>query len=111
MFSVFVFLLLSVSLGSIRNNDPVAAGDELLTHVNIINDGTEDAEELRVMFFIPELGMFWSSTRTDVDKGEKKGKFFMLEIPEDMEPGYYYTRVVLSNDKMRKVYKTSIEVI
>lgn len=91
---MLVFLVLAVSLGQIRQ---WSEGDELVYHVNVVNEGTRDIKDLRVSVFIPDLPLFRITSRFDLGDGDNTAKFIV--DPLAAKPGYYLTKITLSSSE------------
>ena len=98
---VFLALVLVFGLiGAIRVND---YGDDMLFfHVNVVNDGAKDLDDLRVRVLIYDLGLILQTSNFDLQDGDTDGKFLLLN-KDDIEPGTYLARITVSNDDIREV--------
>ena len=98
---VFLALVLVFGLiGAIRVND---YGDDMLFfHVNVVNDGAKDLDDLRVRVLIYDLGLVLQTGNFDLQDGDTDGKFLFLD-KEDIKPGTYLARITVSNDDVREV--------
>ncbi|MGM5484217.1 MAG: hypothetical protein ACQER9_04865, partial [Nanobdellota archaeon] len=65
--------------------------------INLVNDGDEDIENLRLTISIPELSTWDKIGPLDLDVNERINKHFRLN-PYDYEPGWYYVRVSMSSE-------------
>ena len=94
-----VFLTLAL-IGSIRTDE---FGDDMLFfHVNVVNDGAKDLDDLSVRVLIYDLGIILQTGNFDLQDGDTDGKFLFLD-KEDIEPGTYLARITVSNDDVREV--------
>src|SRR3989338_8174826 len=94
-----VFLALAL-IGSIRTD---GFGDDMLFfHVNVVNDGAKDLDDLSVRVLIYDLGLILQTSSFDLQDGDTDGKFLFLD-KEDIEPGTYLARITVSNDDVREV--------
>ena len=94
-----VFLALAL-IGSIRTD---GFGDDMLFfHVNVVNDGAKDLDDLSVRALIYDLGIVLQTGNFDLQDGDADGKFLFLD-KEDIEPGTYLGRITVSNDDIREV--------
>jgi len=83
--------------------DNVNPGDEMMLLTNIDNQNNDDINNAKVIFFVPELDLYWrSSTSFDLDSNDKTSKFLFPEIDADAEPGAYRARVTVSSDDTRE---------
>ena len=98
---VFLAVFLALGLiGAIRVND---YGDDMLFfHVNVVNDGAKDLDDLRVRVLIYDLGIILQTSNFDLQDGDTDGKFLFLN-KDDIEPGTYLARITVSNDDVREV--------
>ena len=106
LFVVFIALGL---IGAIRGNDPVSFGDMFFMHVNVVNDGTKDLDDLKVSVLIYDLGVILQTSQFDLNDGDTDGKFLFWD-GSDAEPGYYWARVTVSNDDVREVQHRIITI-
>ena len=94
-----VFLVLGL-IGAVRIND---YGDDMLFfHVNVVNDGAKDLDDLRVRVLIYDLSIVLQTSNFDLQDGDTDGKFLFLD-KENIEPGTYLARITVSNDDVREV--------
>src|SRR3989338_2197439 len=98
---VFLAVFLALGLiGAIRVND--YGNDMLFFHVNVVNDGAKDLDDLRVRVLIYDLGLILQTGNFDLQDGDTDGKFLFLN-KDDIEPGTYLARITVSNDDVREV--------
>ncbi len=88
----------------------VKGGEDLMTGVNVKNIGDFDIEQLKATIFIPELGVRRQSGHIDVDMEDEVTEWILAEIPEDVMPGDYDVRIVISNDHIKRVKHRVITV-
>ncbi len=93
------------------DTDAVGAGESLIAKVNIENIGNDDLEDVSLTLFIEELGIWSRTTGIDVDEGDTEKKTVVLDIPYDVEPGYYDVRIVVSNDEMKRIVHRDVKII
>ena len=111
-YQIFLDLFLVFGLiGMIRDNGPAGTDEMYFMHVNVINDGEDDLEELRVRVLIYDLGIVFQSNSFDVDDNEKDGKFIFWDVPEGTNPGTYWARITVSNDDEKDVKHRLITVV
>jgi len=73
------------------------------------NSGNQDLDNVKISASIFELDVYDEIGPFDLEEDEQVIKSLVLEIPEDAEPGYYYVRLSVSNNKVRRViYKEFI---
>ena len=98
--SVLAVFLAFGLIGAIRVND---YGDDMLFfHVNVVNDGAKDLDDLSVRVLIYDLGIILQTSNFDLQDGDADGKFLFLDT-EDIESGTYLARITVSNDDVREV--------
>lgn len=105
LFLVFSFLFgggFQSFFGMIRGNDPVETGQTVEYHVNVINRGQKDIEDVHVRMYILELGEMFVVNTFDVDKMDSSSKFLFWDT-ENVPPGEYWARFTVSNDDFKKV--------
>ena len=96
---VSVFLALAL-IGSIRTD---GFGDDMLFfHVNVVNDGPKDLDDLSVRVLIYDLGILLQTGNFDLQDGDTDGKFLLLD-KDDIASGTYLARITVSNDDVREV--------
>ena len=95
----------------IRDNGPVSTNDLSFMHVNVVNDGTQDLDDLRVRLLIYDLGLIFQTSSFDLNDGDSDGKIIFLDILGDAEPGDYLVRITVSNDDVREVKHRIITIV
>lgn len=101
----FVLVMLSFFtnfFGMIRSNEPVARGEELEMHVNIVNNQDSDLEDVHLNMLIYDLGIIVETNTFDVDDNDNIGKFLFWET-KNIPKGDYLVRITASNDDFREV--------
>ena len=91
-------------------NDVVQAGDVLEAFVNIENIGQSRLENIALTIVIPDLGLVATSTAEDIRTGDADEFSVALDIPEDVPPGVYDVRIIVSNDEMKRVKHRDIVI-
>ncbi len=91
-------------------SDVVEAGDVLEAFVNIENIGQSRLENIALTIVIPDLGLVATSTAEDIRTGDADEFSVALDIPEDVEPGVYDVRIIVSNDEMKRVKHRDIVI-
>ena len=104
-----MFLALGL-IGMIRDNGPANFNDLFFMHVNVVNDGTKDLDDLSVSLVIYDLGIILKTSSFDLNDGDSDGKFIFWDVPRDVEPGDYWVRITVSNDDVREVTHRIITV-
>jgi len=81
-------------------------GETLSGIFRIENDGTEKLENVKVVVSIPELGIRSARGPVDVSSGGLFSKRVLLDIPDDVAPGYYPVRITIGNgEELRVKYR------
>ena len=97
---LLVMFLVFGLIGAIRIFD---YGDSIsFVHVNVVNDGTENLDDLRVRVLIYDLGVIFQTSNFDLHDGDTDGKFLFWDT-ENVQPGTYLARITVSNDEVREV--------
>jgi uncharacterized membrane protein len=116
MLNVFVFLfvigIMSYEpLGMVRLDEVVRAGDELAVHVNTVNEGDDELDNVKITVYIPDLEIIARSRNFDLGDGEKQGRWLFIDIPEDAQPGHYPVKITVKGDRFRSVKYTWFSLI
>ena len=96
---VAVFLVFAL-IGSIRHDG--FEEDLFFMHVNVVNDGDKDLDDLRVRVVFYDLGVILQTSNFDLQDHDTVGKFLFWDT-EDVQPGTYLARITVSNDEVREV--------
>ncbi len=79
-------------------------GDVIEMTIGVENVGDIKLKDVKAVALIPELGIRSRAVGFDnLDKGDAANRRIALDIPEDAKEGEYSIRVVISNDKFRRV--------
>jgi hypothetical protein len=97
-----IFLVFSL-IGGVRINSLDTHDDLFFMHVNVLNEGAKDLDDLKVRVVIYDLGIFLQTNPFDLEEGEVDGKFLFWNIPKSIEKGEYLARITVSNDDVREV--------
>jgi len=98
-FLFLVILLAVLSLSKIRFlEENLMAGDELEMFTNVANNGNEDAEDVRIVAYFPELGELYQQSRFGIEDYYNRGMFSWFNMPSTVPAGDYLVRVAVSND-------------
>ena len=97
-----IFLMFIISVYKVGQIRPLEEDTNPVFHVNVVNRGDEDFDDLSVRVFIPDFGIYTRTSRFDLNDGDVKAKMLEVMFPEDAA-GYYPVRITISNDKYRKV--------
>jgi hypothetical protein len=105
----FFILAMIGFFGMIRGNEPVASGDELEMHVNVVNKLAYDLEDVHLSMLIYDLGIVVDANTFDVESNDNVGKFIFWDT-EGVPPGDYLVRITLGNDDFRNVRHRYISI-
>jgi len=98
-----------LGIRKIDMNDVADAGGIMQLNLKFDNSGNQDLDNVKISASIFELDVYDEIGPFDLEEDEQVIKSLVLEIPEDAEPGYYYVRLSVSNNKVRRViYKEFI---
>ena len=101
-FAITVLFLFSLTMmGQIR--DFYYPWGELELHVNALNLGDNNQDNLLITVWIPELGIYTVSNSFDLEDGETTSMFISLHTPAYAEGGSYIARLYLSSDDIKDV--------
>ncbi len=101
-FAIAILLLFSLTfMGQIR--DYYYPWGELELHVNALNLGDKDEDNLHITAWIPELGIYTVSSGFDLEDKESTAKFISLYTPYYAAGNSYIARLYLSNDNVKDV--------
>ena len=108
---LFVVFLVFGLIGMIRDNGPVSVNDLFFMHVNVVNDGDKDLDDLQVKLVIYDFGIMLPTSSFDLNDGDSDGKFIIWDVPRDAAPGDYWVRITVSNDDVREVTHRIITIV
>lgn len=92
-----------VSSIKIENGYDLLPGDAVHSRVYFSNDGDKDFENVKVVASIPELGIRGSRGPYDLSEDEEESGRVFFELPEDVEPGYYYVRYAVGHGSEKRI--------
>lgn len=89
--------------------------DEFVVHVNLANHANSNTKGVRVtaqIFDLDNTGDIYERTLTDLTlkSGEHDSRLLTINMPEDVKPGLYLTKIVASNDKYRDIRWVYVQV-
>ena len=87
------------------------AGDEQQLHITLENMGNIDIKDLKITVLVDTLGIWKKTPAFDIDAGDEKTLLLRFDIPFDAYEGTHYMRIVLSNDKIRRVLYRDLDII
>lgn len=86
-------------------------GNVIPIHIAVQNDGDRKLEDVKFSATILELGARKRAGPFDISVGEHESRTLAMELPEDVESGWYMVRLELGNDEVRRVVHRQIHVI
>ncbi len=92
-------------------NDELRAGEDLVVYVNFENQGNYKINDATVTIIVPELALRQKIGHIDLKTNKGVAKKFILEIPEDAEPGIYEVMIIIYDNGLRRVRYRPIEII
>jgi hypothetical protein len=92
-----------LGVAGIGTNDVVGVGEILQLNLKFDNRGNQDLKDVRISASILDLDVRNTEGPFDLDEDEQVTKSLVLDVPEDAEPGYYYVRISVSNNEVRRV--------
>ncbi|MBW2982373.1 hypothetical protein KY343_05820 [Candidatus Woesearchaeota archaeon] len=92
-----------LAISRVMMNDIINSEDILQLNIKFDNRGNQDLEDIRISATILDLDVYDSEGPFDLDEDEQTIKNLFLIMPEYAEPGYYYVRISVSNNKVRRV--------
>ncbi len=94
--------LFRLFVSAIRYPDPFSLsqyGNEVPIYIYFDNNGNQNLDNVKVSVVIQELGIRASQGPDDLDKAKRAREIFVLELPENTEPGAYSLRFAFSAPK------------
>ncbi|MBI4440421.1 hypothetical protein HY638_05600, partial [Candidatus Woesearchaeota archaeon] len=85
------------------DNEVLRPGEPLDAFVTVENDGSLTEKDLHVTMTIPDLGEYAKSRSFNLRAGSGTTQQVTLDIPPDADAGEYDVRIVISNDRNRRV--------
>ncbi|PIN78383.1 hypothetical protein COV14_03705, partial [Candidatus Woesearchaeota archaeon CG10_big_fil_rev_8_21_14_0_10_33_12] len=92
-------------------NEFIKPGQTQELYITLENTGNENLEDLKITAFIDSLGIWKTTRKFDLKKGDETTKLIELDIPYYAPKGRHYIRIVVSNDKIRRVIYRDFDVI
>lgn len=100
---------LYVSRISFDNNYALSPYDDVAATITIKNTGDTKLEDNTITLTIPDLGLRKRVGPFDLNKGESATRKVSLNL-EGAAPGWYYARIVISNDKVTRIKHRDITI-
>lgn len=73
---------------------------EIEIHANILNRGDAKVNDVKLTFYVPELGIFLTEGKFDISSGRSIGRWMFLDIENSDEPQEYVIRLKIYNEGM-----------
>ncbi len=86
-------------------------GDIQRVYITLENTGSEKLSNVKINVFVYGMGIWKYSSKFDIPANSEEGRVISFMIPYYVEPGRYYMRITASNEKIRKVWYRSFDVI
>ena len=97
-------------LGRIHYNEPAVSGEEMEMYVNVRNNLDKDFKGTSVRAFIYDLGIAIYSSPFKLNDNDNMLVRLYWDVPSDIPPGDYLTKVSLSNDQFKSSQHMIISV-
>src|SRR3989344_2190512 len=75
----------------------VHAGELMVVHVHIFNNGKTDLKDVEVQATMYEIGAFDSTSDFNLPKGKGAMKSIYVPVPEEAQPGWYLVKITAKN--------------
>jgi hypothetical protein len=93
-----------LTISRIIMNDIISSDEILQLNIRLYNSGNQDLKDVRVDAIVLDLeDVYDSAGPFEIEEGDTVTKSMFLVLPEDAEPGYYYVRVSVDNNDIRRV--------
>ena len=84
------------------SSESVLAGETLYFNLQAANEGEIDLEELQFTVIMPDLGVYRTTARFDLDEGEDISRGLAVQIPAEALAGEYLVKITVSNREHRE---------
>ena len=91
--------------------EQLVKGEELTVYVNFENNGNSKMKGSSATVLVPELGIRQKMGSIDLSSGKSVTKKFVMEIPEDAQPGFYDVMITIYHDGVKRIKYRTIEII
>ena len=79
-------------------------GDNILQlNIRLDNTGNQDLKNIVISAMVLEFDSYDTEGPFDLKDGKQATKSLILVLPEDVEPGYYYVRVSVNSNNVRRI--------
>ena len=101
-----------LTISKIIMNDVVSSDELLQLNVRLYNSGNEDLENVRVDAVILDLEDVYDSVGPfEIEEDDTVSKSLFLTLPDNAEPGYYYVRVSIDSNNVRRVVYREVVIV
>ena len=101
----------SHALGKFFLDEPLRRGETEIAYVTIRNRFNVELEDVDVKFHIYDLGLWYSSMPGDVEDRDHVIQTVFLDIPRDVKPGLYLTKITVGNDRFRDTQHVYLRIV
>jgi hypothetical protein len=102
----------NIKIANVHVGPEVAyAGEPILVHSTVVNNGNVDLENVRIEVLIYDLGLKRSSGTFDLEDGRSNARGVYLQLPPFAPSGTYLVKVTAGNDEFRESAYRQITVI
>ena len=92
-----------VSTLRIEHEDCLKPGEDMFVWINFKNLGFYDLEGVKIRAVVHSIDSSTMIGPISVDAGQEISKVLLMHIDDNAEPGHYYVRFTLYNDRIRRV--------
>ncbi len=92
-----------LAIARIDMYDIASVGGIMQLNLKFDNRGNQDLDNIKISASILELDVHDEKGPFDLDDDEQVMKSLVLDIPDHVEPGFYYVRISVSNSEVRRV--------
>jgi hypothetical protein len=101
-----------LTISRIMMNDVANSGDMLQLNVRLYNSGNKDLKDVRVDAVILDLeDVYDTAGPFEIEEEDTITKSLFLILPDDVEPGYYYVRVSVDSNEIRRVVYREVVIV
>ena len=102
---------LEVSIGAIALPENSQPGDFVPVFVSFRNTGDKKLDNVNVRVSLPDLGIMSAAAGPfDLSKGKRTTQTLLLELPEQMEQGYYAARITIDSESLHRIVHRDLVV-
>jgi hypothetical protein len=101
-----------LTISRIIMNDIVNSNELLQLNVRLYNSGNQDLKNVRVDAVILDLeDVYDTAGPFEIEEDDTITKSLFLTLPDDVEPGYYYVRVSVDSNEVRRVIYREVIIV